>query len=144
MYTELFTPPPATLATYPTKNGGLIVLRNHRLFGVCPHHLLPFEMRVHIGYIANKYLIGLSKLARIAEAQLTRPILQEDFTNAVADDLQRRTDAHGSGVVVASEHGCMQCRGVRTTGDIVTSSMHGVLLLFEAPRLEFMSIIGRP
>lgn len=144
MYRELFTPSPNNLATFPSQHGGLVLLRDHRVFGVCPHHLLPFEMRMYVGYIPNKKLLGLSKLARIAEEHLNGPILQEEFTDAVAYDLFKRTDAKGSGVVVAAKHGCMQCRGVKTTGDIVTSSMHGVFLLFEAPRHEFMSLVGRP
>lgn len=144
MYTELFTPPPNNLATFPSEHNGLVLLRGHRLFGVCPHHLLPFEMRVHIGYIPNKKVLGLSKLARLAEEHLKGPILQERYTDDVAYDLFKRTEAKGAGMVVAAEHGCMQCRGVRTTGDVVTSSMHGVFLLFEAPRHEFMTLIGRP
>lgn len=144
MYRELFSPPKNNLATFPTKHGGLVLLRNHRLFGVCPHHLLPFEMRMHIGYIPGKKVLGLSKLARIAEDHLTAPILQERYTDVVAYDLFKRTGEKAAGVVIAAEHGCMQCRGVKTTGDVVTSSMHGVFLLFEAPRAEFLSLIGRP
>lgn len=144
MYEELFTPPQNNLATFTSQHGGLVLLRNHRAFGVCPHHLLPFEMRMHIGYIPNKKILGLSKLGRIAHEHLRGPILQEEFTDAVAYDLFKRTDAKGAGVVIAAEHGCMQCRGLKTTGDVVTSSMHGVFLLFEAPRNELMMLIGRP
>lgn len=144
MYSELFSPPENNLATFPSSHAGLVLLRGHRLFGVCPHHLLPFEMRVHIGYIPDEKVLGLSKLARLAAEHLTGPILQERFTDDVAYDLFKRTGAKGAGVVVAAEHGCMQCRGVRTTGDVVTSSMHGVFLLFESPRAEFMRLIGRP
>jgi GTP cyclohydrolase I len=143
MYTELFTPPKNNMATFPAEHPGLVLLRNHRLFGVCPHHLLPFEMRMHIGYIPNKKVLGLSKLARVAEEHLTAPILQEQFTNVVAYDLFKRTEAKGAGVIISAEHGCMQCRGVKTTGDIVTSSMHGVFLLFEAPRAELLQLIGK-
>lgn len=144
MYAEMFTPRPNNMRTFPVEHGGLVLLRDHRAFAVCPHHLLPFEMRVSVGYIPHKKVLGLSKLARVVEAQLGAPILQEALTDAVAWDLQHRTDAKGSGCVVVGQHGCMRCRGVRTTGDVVTSSMQGVLLLNPTARQEFMSLIGRP
>lgn len=144
MYLELFTPAPASYTTFPYGHAGLVLLRNHRAFGVCPHHLLPFEMRLHIGYIPNKRVLGLSKLARIAEAHLTGPVLQEKFTDDVAYHLYKETDAKGAGCVISSEHGCMQCRGIKTTGDVVTSSMHGVFLLNPTAREELLRLIGRP
>lgn len=144
MYLELFSPPRNNFRTFPVQHGGLVLLRGHRAFGVCPHHLLPFEMRVHVGYIPNKKVLGLSKLARVVESQLTGPILQEVLTDRVAYDLFNRTDAKGAGCVVVGEHGCMRCRGVRTTGDIVTSSMQGVFLLNPTAREEFLRLIGRP
>lgn len=144
MYVELFTPDRNNFRTFPEKHGGLVLLRGHRAFGVCPHHLLPFEMRVHVGYIPEKRVLGLSKLARVIESQLTGPVLQEVLTDRIAYDLFNRTGAKGSGCVIVGEHGCMRCRGVRTTGDIVTSSMHGVFLLNPTAREEFLRLIGRP
>lgn len=144
MYTELFSRKKSTFKTFPYGHAGLVLLRDHREFGVCPHHLLPFQMRMHIGYIPDKRVLGLSKLARIASSHLTGPILQEKFTDDVAYHLFKETNAKGAGCVIASEHGCMQCRGVRTTGDVVTSSMHGVFLLNPTAREEFLRLIGRP
>jgi len=144
MYAELFSPPKNNFRTFPEKHGGLVLLRGHRAFGVCPHHLLPFEMRVHVGYIPERCVLGLSKLARVVESQLTAPVLQEAFTDRVAYDLFSKTNAKGAGCVVVGEHGCMRCRGVRTTGDVVTSSMHGVFLLNPTAREEFLRLIGRP
>jgi GTP cyclohydrolase I len=144
MYKELFTPPRNNLRTFPEKHNGLVLLREHRAFGVCPHHLLPFEMRVHVGYIPDRKVLGLSKLARLVEGQLTAPILQEVLTDRIAEDLFSRTQAKGAGCVISGQHGCMRCRGVKTTGDVVTSSMHGVFLLNPTAREEFLRLIGRP
>ena len=144
MYADLFSPPANNFRTFPVTHGGLVLLRNHRAYGVCPHHLLPFEMRVHVGYIPNKQVLGLSKLARVVESQLGAPILQETLTDSVAYDLYHRTEAKGAGCIVVGEHGCMRCRGVRTTGDVVTSSMQGVFLLNESARAEFLRLVGRP
>lgn len=144
MYAELFAPPRNNFRSFPDEHGGLVLLRNHRAFGVCPHHLLPYEMRVHVGYIPGRRVLGLSKLARVVESQLTAPILQEVLTDRVAYDLFTRTNAKGAGCVVVGEHGCMRCRGVRTTGDVVTSAMHGVFLLNPTARAEFLTLVGRP
>jgi GTP cyclohydrolase IA len=143
MYVELFTPKTNNFATFPEKHDSLIVLRGHRVFGVCPHHLLPVEMRVYVGYIPNRQVLGLSKLARVAEDPLRGPILQETYTDQVADLLFHKTDAKGVGVVVAGTHGCMQCRGVKTDADVVTSAMRGLFMNNFPTRDEFLRIIGR-
>lgn len=144
MYEDLLATPKTTFAEFPSNHAGLVLLRGHRVHGVCPHHLLPFEMVAYLGYIPNKRVLGLSKLARLLEEHRARPILQEKFTDDVAFDLFTRTDAKGAGCVIVGSHGCMRCRGVRTTGDVVTSSMHGVFLLNPTAREEFLRLIGRP
>jgi GTP cyclohydrolase I len=144
MYTELLKIPKIRLKDFPSDYDSLVLLRNHRVFGVCPHHLLPFKMRAYLGYLPNKRVLGLSKLARLLELHRAKPVLQEEYTHAVASDLFHRTEAKGAACIIAAKHGCMQCRGVRTTGDIVTSSMQGVFLLNQAAREELLNLIGRP
>lgn len=144
MYRELFSRPEFEFPTFPSERSDVVVLRGHKCYGVCPHHLLPVEMRVHIGYIPHHKVVGLSKLARAAEGPLTRPVLQEGYTYEVADLLKRELDPTGVAVVVAATHGCMRCRGIETDGDVVTSSMHGQFLHNPAARAEFFQIIGRP
>jgi len=143
LYKELFTPHGNSFATFPEVHDSLIVLRGHIVHGVCPHHLMPVEMRVSVGYIPNKSVLGLSKLARVAEDPLTGPIMQETYCDRVADLLLDRTDAKGVGVVVAGRHGCMRHRGVRTDADVVTSALRGVLLLNPSAKAEFLQIVGR-
>jgi GTP cyclohydrolase I len=143
MYRELFTPRENTYATFPERHNSLILLRGHTVHGVCPHHLVPVEMRVYVGYIPRREVLGLSKLARVAEEPLTGPIMQETYTDLVADKLLARTKAKGVGVVVAGRHGCMQHRGVKTEGDVVTSAMRGVFLKNHPAREELLRLIGR-
>lgn len=144
MYSEMLSPAPNNWKTFPTKKADLIVLRNHEVVALCPHHLQPVVLTAYIGYIPNKKTVGLSKLARAVEEQLTRPITQEDLGDAIADMLEDRLEPKGTGVVLAGIHGCMRFRGVRSGGDTVTSVMRGVLLLNPAARSEFLQIVGRP
>lgn len=143
MYKELFTPPHNSMAVFPERHDNMIVLRGHTVVGICPHHLLPVVFKVWLGYIPDRHVLGLSKLGRIIHDQLTGPILQETFTDAVATAMQRTLGPRGVAVVVSGKHGCMQLRGLRTHADVVTSSMRGVFLLNPPAREEFLRLIGR-
>ena len=144
MYAEMLSPAESQWATFPASNSDMVLLRGHKVIGLCPHHLQPVEYTCSVGYVPNELTVGLSKLARVVEHQLVRPILQEDLVNDVADALSQKLKAKGVGVVIAGRHGCMTFRGVRTDGDIVVSAMRGVLLLNPAARMEFLQLIGRP
>ena len=144
LFRELLTPQDNNWATFPgAEYDEVILLRGHRLVGLCPHHLLPVVMKAYIAYIPNKAVLGLSKLARVAEQFLTRPIMQEELTRQICDELWTQLDPKGVGVVVVGTHGCMQLRGVETTGDVVTSTMKGVFLLNAAARQELLMLIGK-
>lgn len=144
MYAEMLTPRESHWATFPSASSDLIVLRGHRVIALCPHHLLPVELRCHVGYIPNDTTVGLSKLARVVEVQLTTPITQEDLADAVANSLNDKLRPKGVGVLIAGVHGCMRFRGVETEGDVVVSVMKGVLLLNPIARQEFLQIVGAP
>lgn len=144
MYRELFTPRHNSFATFPEQHDSMVILRGHVVHGVCPHHLVPVEMRVYVGYIPHKEVLGLSKLARVAEQPLTGPIMQETYTDAVVDLLQHATDAKGAGVVVVGRHGCMRHRGVRSDADVVSSAMRGLFMTNHPTRDEFLRMIGYP
>jgi GTP cyclohydrolase IA len=144
MYREMLTPTPSNWNTFPAASSDMVLLRGHRVVGLCPHHLQPVEYSCHVGYIPNEYTVGLSKLARVVEHQLVAPIMQEDLAHDVANLLWEKLKPKGVGVVIAGVHGCMRFRGVRSNGDVVVSVMKGVLLLNPAARSEFMKLIGRP
>lgn len=142
MYAELFTPPKNNFKIFTEDHTNMIILRGHNVHGVCPHHLIPVAMRVSLAYVPNGRVLGLSKLARCVESQLTKPVLQETFTDAIVNDLYARVRPLGVACVVVGQHGCMQHRGVRTTGDIVTSAVRGVFSN-QSAKEEFLRILGR-
>ena len=143
MYEELFTPEHNSYASFPGGTyDGMVILRGHKVHGICPHHLMPVEMRAYVAYIPHRTVLGLSKLARVVEEQLTGPVLQEDLTEQIATTLKDRTDPKGVGVVIVGRHGCMRHRGVETDADVITSSMKGVFLTNGNAREEFLRLCG--
>jgi GTP cyclohydrolase I len=142
MYRELFTPHRNTYAVFPESHQNMIMLRGHEVVTLCPHHLLPVRMKVFLGYIPNKQVLGLSKLARCIEDHLTEPKLQEALTDEIAQYLQLRLDPKGVACVVVGQHGCMRDRGVHTTADVVTSCMTGAFFTNQISREEFLRLAG--
>lgn len=143
LYREIMNPKRlrAHEASFPCTYDEMIVLRSHHVHTMCPHHLLPVELIVSVGYVPSKSMLGLSKLARVAESVLTRPMLQEEYTDLVAFTLHQLCEPKGIGVHVVGHHGCMRHRGVRTTGDVVTQRLRGVFLLNGETRNEFLQIV---
>ncbi|MGZ4531361.1 MAG: GTP cyclohydrolase I FolE [Mycobacteriaceae bacterium] len=142
-YAELFTPRPFDLTTFPNDEGydELVLARNIPLRSVCEHHLLPFVGTVHIGYLPGERILGLSKLARIAEHFACRPQLQERLTKQIADWLNDQLHPRGVGVVIEAEHSCMTLRGVQAAGSTtVTSTLLGTLREDSRSRQEFFAL----
>lgn len=144
MYQEMLTPPDNNFAQFPSPTKGMIILRGHRVFAICPHHLMPVELKAYVGYIPKKNVLGLSKLARIVEQHLTRPIMQEELGDLVADTLYNDLGCEGSAVVLAGAHGCMRYRGIQTQGDVVTRALRGLFFHSPQTRAEFDASIGVP
>ena len=142
-YAELFTPRPFDLTTFPNDEGydELVLARNIPLRSVCEHHLLPFAGVAHIGYLPGDRILGLSKLARIAEHFACRPQVQERLTKQIADWLAEQLHPRGVGVVIEAEHSCMSLRGVRAAGSAtVTSTLLGSLREDSRSRQEFFAL----
>jgi GTP cyclohydrolase I len=144
MFREMLTPQKNTWRVFPAKEADLVLLRGHRIIAICPHHLQPVEIRCFIAYIPGEVTVGLSKLARVAESRLTRPLLQEDLAHEIADELHAFLKPKGVAVILSGVHGCMRFRGVESEGDVVTSAMRGVFLLNPTARSELLALIGRP
>lgn len=144
MYQEMLTPPANSWTDFPSPTTGMIVLRGHHVFAICPHHLMPVELRAYVAYIPKKRVLGLSKLARVVESHLTKPIMQEELGDLVADALDTKINAQGVAVTLAGAHGCMKYRGIQTTGDVVTETLRGLFLHSQAARDEYLRIIGTP
>lgn len=112
---------------------------------MCEHHLVPFTGKMHIGYIPNRKVLGLSKFARIAEMFARRLQLQERLTKQVAMAIEEILQPQGVAVVMESAHLCMVMRGVeKTTASTTTSSMLGVFRKSTRTREEFMHLVQRP
>ena len=123
----------------------MIVLRNIRFESHCEHHLAPIIGRVHIGYLPDKKVVGISKLARVVEAYARRLQVQEKLNAQIANCIQGVLEPKGVAVVVEATHQCMTTRGVHKTGvTLVTSNMLGAFRQDPMTRREFLTIIGNP
>src|SRR6185312_2802586 len=123
----------------------LIVLRDIRFESHCEHHLAPIIGRAHIGYLPNKRVVGISKLARVLEAYARRLQIQEKLTAQVAKTIQEVLQPRGVGVIIDAAHQCMTTRGVHKPGmSMVTSRMLGSFRSDSSTRREFLAIVGNP
>ncbi len=121
----------------------MVVARDISFFSMCEHHFLPFHGMVHIGYVPTGRIVGISKLARVADILARRPQVQERLTAQIANALVEGLEPMGVAVVVEAEHLCMMMRGVKNPGcKIVTSVNRGVFRTDSRTRAEFLSLTG--
>ena len=112
-------------------------------YSMCEHHLLPMKLDINIGYIPNGKVIGLSKMARIAESVCRRPQLQERIGNDIADIMKEATGSEDVIVVISGEHYCMTMRGVKKPGSFTrTAAMRGKFDSDHALRQEFYNLMN--
>ena len=123
----------------------MIVLRDIRFESHCEHHIAPIVGKVHIGYLPDRKVVGISKLARVVETFARRLQVQEAMTAQIAHCIHDVLKPKGVGVVVEGTHQCMTTRGVRKHGvSMITSQLLGQFRSDPRTRNEFLTMIGRP
>lgn len=130
----------ALSTVFHSTNNQMVLLRDIEFYSTCSHHLIPFFGRVHVAYIPDGKVVGLSKLARVVEVFSRRLQLQERMTDQIADAVYEVLEPKGVGVIVQGKHLCMAARGVaKQNASMVTSALRGV---FDdhATRAEFMAL----
>jgi len=121
----------------------MIVLTDIRFESHCEHHMAPIIGKVHVGYLPDRRVVGISKLARLVEVYAKRLQIQEKMTAQIADTLQDVLKPRGVAVIVEAAHECMTTRGVHKPGvSMVTSRMLGAFREDQMTRREFLSIVG--
>jgi GTP cyclohydrolase I len=131
-------------ALFPIEYDEMVIVKDIDFFSLCEHHLLPFFGKVHVGYLPNKKVVGLSKIPRIVDTFARRLQVQERLTVQIAETLESKLNANGVGVVIEARHLCMMMRGVEKQNTVaVTSSMLGAFRSQQQTRLEFLRLIRR-
>jgi len=120
----------------------MVIVKDVNFYSLCEHHMLPFFGRVHVAYVPNGKVVGLSKIPRVVEMLARRLQVQERLTTQIAETLEAVLEPRGVAVVVESIHLCMMMRGVeQQSAFAITSSLRGAFQADPKTRSEFMDLI---
>ena len=132
-------------ALFTSSNDEMVLLKDIEFYSTCEHHLLPIIGRVHVAYIPDGKVVGLSKIPRVVNVFARRMQIQEQLTEQIADAIMQTIKPKGVAVVVQARHMCMEMRGVEKINSTTTSSaLRGLFKKDEKTRSEFFSLINSP
>jgi len=132
-------------ALFTSSNDEMVVVRDIEFYSTCEHHMLPIIGRVHVAYIPNGKVVGLSKIPRIVNVFARRLQIQEQMTEQIADAISNSINPKGVAVVVHARHMCMEMRGVqKINSTTVSSALRGLFKSDQRTRSEFYNIINTP
>jgi len=132
-------------ALFTTSNDEMVLVRDIEFYSMCEHHMLPIIGRVHVAYIPDGKVVGLSKIPRIVNVFARRLQIQEQMTEQIADAILDTIQPKGVAVVVHARHMCMEMRGVqKINSTTVSSALRGLFKSDERTRNEFYNLINTP
>ena len=135
--------PSATVgdALFGEHHHNMVIVKDIEMYSLCEHHMLPFFGKVHVAYIPDGHIVGLSKIARLVEVFARRLQVQERLTEEIAQSLWEVVQPQGVGVVIEAYHLCMMMRGVQKQNSFtITSAMRGAFLDDARTRDEFLRL----
>jgi GTP cyclohydrolase I len=132
-------------ALFTSSNDEMVLIKDIEFYSTCEHHLLPIIGHVHVAYIPDGKVVGLSKIPRVVNVFARRMQIQEQLTEQIADAIMEAIAPKGVAVVVVARHMCMEMRGVEKINSTTTSSaLRGLFKRDEKTRAEFFSLINSP
>ena len=130
-----------TDALFEEKYNQMVIVKDIDFFSMCEHHILPFYGKVHVAYIPNGYITGLSKIARVVDIFSHRLQVQERLTEQIMECINDTLKPQGVMVVIEAKHMCMQMRGVEKQNSITTTSAYSGVFESLKTRNEFMNLL---
>ncbi|HSJ25594.1 MAG TPA: GTP cyclohydrolase I FolE [Longimicrobiales bacterium] len=128
-------------ALFEEDHNNMVIVKDIEMYSLCEHHMLPFFGKVHVAYIPDGRIVGLSKIPRIVDVFARRLQVQERMTEQIATALQRVLKPQGVGVIIEAYHLCMMMRGVqKQNSKTLSSAMKGVFLEDLKTREEFLRL----
>jgi len=120
----------------------MVIVKDIEIYSLCEHHLIPFIGKAHVAYIPDKYITGLSKIARVVEIYARRLQVQERLTSQIKEAINITLKPLGVAVVIEAQHLCMSMRGIQKQNSVTTTSDFVGAFERETTRAEFLHLIG--